>query len=258
MTSYKVKKLVFICIVYLFYTQYVLADEMIVGLNYHNKSLINIIGQNNNDLIYKNNDSSHSPKSTVSFRYKLENEKNSYYYEINQYTQIQPITQYTKIYFGPLKTFLPIEGEKIIRFDQRSFSISKEYDYNINYKNNFKLIFGGQLSNINLSYIEIGSESRASNYILSPYLRMKFQSNHYSNIPLYVEISGYTYLKNSNYSIGGKNLSFGGKVFSEKNSEINLAFRRQSININYIKNENLVSISNYGNGLDLFLTYKFN
>jgi hypothetical protein len=258
MTIYKVKKLAFICIVYLIYNQYALADEMIVGLNYHNKNLINITGKKNNDLIYKNNDSSHLPKNIVSFRYKLENEKNLYYYEINQYTQIQPITQYIKIYFGPLKTFLPIEGEKIIRFDQRNFSISKEYDYSINYKNNFKLIYGGQLSNINLSYIDIGDESRASSYFISPYLRMKVQSNHYSNIPLYMEISAYTSLKNSNYSIGGTNFSFGGKVFSEKNSEINIAFRRQSININYIKNENLVSFSNYGNGLDLFLTYKFN
>jgi hypothetical protein len=239
------------------YIQYALADEVIVGITYPDKNIINITGQNNSDLIYKNTSLSHSPKNTVSFRYKLENEKNSYYFEINQYTQIQPITQYIKIYFGPLKTFLPVEGEKIIRFDQRNFSISREYDYNINYKNNFKLIYGGQLSNINLSYIDFGGESRASSYFISPYLRMKIESNSYNNIPLYMEILGYTSL-NNNYNIGGADLSFGRKIFSEKNSEINLAFKRQSIKINYIKNEKLVSFSNYGNSLDLFLTYKFN
>jgi hypothetical protein len=87
---------------------------------------------------------------------------------------------------------------------------------------------------------------------------MKAESNRYSNIPLYLEISGYTSLNNTNYNIDGADLSIGGKIFSEKNSEINLAFRRQSIKINYIKNQKSVSFSNYRNGLDLFLNYKFN
>ena len=238
--------------------QFALADEIEIGVNNYEKNVINLIALNKNDLNYTNNIFTNIPKNAINFKYKIENEKNAYHFEFKQYSQMQPIIQYAKIYFGPLKTYLPVEGDLTLKLNQTSFLILKESDFKINHAITLKLIYGGQVSNLNITLEDVDKSSKVSSYFISPYVRLKAEANFYGSIPIYMEISRYTALKSAGFNNSGTDLLFGGPVYSEKSFLINAALKRQKIKMTYSKNDKLVAFSNYGNSLDLSVVYKFN
>jgi hypothetical protein len=238
--------------------QCALADEIEISLNIHEKNVINLIALNKNDLNYTNNSFSNMPKNAINLKYKIENEKNAYHFEFKQYSQIQPIVQYAKIYFGPLKTYLPVEGDLTLKLNQKSLLILKEFNFKDNSVYTLKLIYGGQASNLNITLDDTDKSSKVSSYFISPYVRVRLETNLYGSIPIYMETSGYAALKSATFNNSGADLLFGGPVYSEKNFLINAAVKRQKIKMDYSKNDKLVTFSNYGNSLDLSVIYKFN
>ena len=238
--------------------QYALADEIEINLNKYDENVINLIALNKNDLNYTNNSFANIPKNIIGFKYKIENDKNPYHLEFKQYSQIQPIVQYAKIYFGPLKTYLPVEGDLTLKLNQKSFLILKEFNFKDNSAYTLKLIYGGQVSNLNITLDDSDNSSKVSSYFISPYVRARLETNFYGSIPIYMEISGYTALKSADFKNSGADLLFGGPVYSEKSFLINASVKRQKIKMNYSKNNKLVAYSNYGNSLELSVIYKFN
>jgi hypothetical protein len=238
--------------------QCALADEMEISLNKYDKNVINVIALNKNDLNYTNNNFANIPKNAMGLKYKLENEQNTYLFEFKQYSQMQPIIQYAKIYFGPLKTYLPIEGDLTLKLNQKSFLILKESDFKISHAHTIKLIYGGQLSNLNIILDDADNSSKVSSYFISPYIRLRAETNFYGSVPIYMEISGYTALNSTGFNNNGSDLLFGRPVYSGKSFLINAALKRQKIKMNYSKNDKLVAFSNYRNSLDLSVIYKFN
>jgi hypothetical protein len=238
--------------------QCALADEMEISLNKYDKNFINLIALNKNDLNYTNNNFSNIPKNAIGLKYKLETEKNTYLFELKQYSQMQPIVQYAKIYFGPLKTYLPVEGDLTLKLNQKNFLILKESNFKISHAHTIKLIYGGQLSNLNIILDDADNSSKVSSYFISPYVRLRAETNFYGGIPIYMEISGYTALRSAGFNNNGSHLLFGGPIYSERSFLINAALKRQKIQMNYSKNDKLIAFSNYGNSLDLSVIYKFN
>ena len=238
--------------------QSALADEIEIGVNNYEKNIINLIAIYKNDINYTNNSLADIPKNTIDFKYKIENDKNTYHFEFKQYSQIQPIIQYAKIYFGPLKTYLPVEGDLKLKLNQKSLLILKENNFKDNSRYTLKLIYGGQVSNLNITLEDIDNSSEVSSYFISPYVRARLENNFYGSIPIYMEISGYTALKISGFNNSGANILFGATVYSEKDFLINATVKRRNIKMSYSKNEKLVTFSNYGSSLDLSIVYKFN
>jgi hypothetical protein len=235
----------------------VLADEIELNFNKYAKNSININANNKNDLNYTNLDSAQRPTSTLGFKYKFEDEENNWYLEYKQYSQIQPLIQYAKVYFGPLKTYLQLEGDLSLKLKQRNIVILKDYNMKINSLDNLKLIYGGQLSNLNIAFINLDDFSEVSSYFISPFIRLRAETNRYTVNPIYMEISGHTSLKNTNYKNSGADFLLGKSVYSENNFSVNIELKRKSIKINYDKNRKIIKFSNFGNNLALVMLYKF-
>lgn len=163
---------------------------------------------------------------------------------------------YSKISFGPLTSYLPMQTNSVVQVNKRRIGVIKSTELIENGKLKFSSNFGGSIQELNINVL--GEAPRSiEGYMVAAVAEAVVNYNYTDKLSLY-----YVYRREMGVPIGSmksdnSEIKFGGKFYMNKiGFGLHLYSKRDSINFNQATKGVYLNNSSFGFGISSFMEYE--